>query len=475
MEVRKYIRLFFRFALMLLVAAALLAGCGKGEKASKASFENFSDTSIESANMKSTLDELTSGKYNGRLAGTEGNKRAAEYIAGYFKQIGLESPEGIDNYMQFFSQQTRIVNSIPVLQVIDKSGNVVKEYKYIDQFTMNTYYPGIRVKGEISAPVKVYEEGDMNFAGTDFKGKVVLMPEAFSQSLPLEQVAGKITSGAKNGLQGAIIERNVKAPGRSFDYFAVSPYMLPYTVVDEKGPMLFYVDTPVYNEIKDAAKAGNQVHMKLDCTVETVNVPNVVGIIPGSDEKLKDECIVVGAHFDHVGNNGDGTYNPGAFDNGSGVAAMMEIAESIKESGKAPEKTLVFAAFNGEEEGLFGSQYYASHPVYPLNKSMVINLDMVGSNTSTPIGIESFDDSDTPLKTELYEYANDFGVAAEKSYSAASDHVPFIEHGADAVSLCTMDFSLGYHKSTDTVNGLDMAKMKKIADVVLYYIDRNAY
>jgi aminopeptidase YwaD len=113
---------------------------------------------------------------------------------------------------------------------------------------------------------------------------------------------------------------------------------------------------------------------------------NVVGILPGSDPKLKNEAIVIGAHYDHLGRGGQGSLAPregdihhGADDNASGVAGLLELARIFATQNPKPRRTIVFIAFSGEEEGLIGSNYYVNHPVIPLaNTVAMINMDMIG-------------------------------------------------------------------------------------------------
>jgi aminopeptidase YwaD len=113
---------------------------------------------------------------------------------------------------------------------------------------------------------------------------------------------------------------------------------------------------------------------------------NIIGILPGSDPVLKNEAIVIGAHYDHLGLGGEGSLAPragdihhGADDNASGTAGMLELARMFSSQSPKPRRTLVFIAFSGEEEGLIGSSYYVNHPVVPLaNTVAMINMDMIG-------------------------------------------------------------------------------------------------
>ena len=126
--------------------------------------------------------------------------------------------------------------------------------------------------------------------------------------------------------------------------------------------------------------------LNLNVNVNRIQSPsfNVVGILPGIDPKLKNEAIVIGAHYDHLGRGGEGSLAPregeihhGADDNASGTAGMLELARIF--SANKPRRTIVFIAFSGEEEGLIGSNYYVNHPVVPLaNTVAMINMDMIG-------------------------------------------------------------------------------------------------
>jgi hypothetical protein len=128
--------------------------------------------------------------------------------------------------------------------------------------------------------------------------------------------------------------------------------------------------------------------LALDVNVNRLESPsyNIVGILPGSDPKLKNEAIVLGAHYDHLGRGGEGSLasregeiHHGADDNASGTAALIELARRLSTQGPRPRRTIVFIAFSGEEEGLIGSSYYVNHPVVPLaNTIAMINMDMIG-------------------------------------------------------------------------------------------------
>jgi hypothetical protein len=142
------------------------------------------------------------------------------------------------------------------------------------------------------------------------------------------------------------------------------------------------------NSRKSVAAPLSNVALSIltDVKRRNAHAANVVGILEGSDPKLKNEAIVIGAHYDHLGRGGEGSRAPregethhGADDNASGVAGLLELARIFSDERSRLKRTLIFVAFSGEEEGLLGSNYYVNHPVVPLAQTVaMINLDMIG-------------------------------------------------------------------------------------------------
>ena len=126
----------------------------------------------------------------------------------------------------------------------------------------------------------------------------------------------------------------------------------------------------------------------------TTHASNVMGLLEGTDKK--DEYVLITSHYDHVGKRTDSTIYYGADDDGSGTTGILELAEAFakaKAAGKGPRRSIVFMTVSGEEKGLWGSEYYANHPVFPLEKTTVdLNIDMIGR-----IGTEYLKDKDSSI------------------------------------------------------------------------------
>lgn len=202
-------------------------------------------------------------------------------------------------------------------------------------------------------------------------------------------------------------------------------------------------------------------------------VQNVIGVLPGTDPKLKDTYVLVTAHYDHLGirGNGEDTIYNGANDDGSGTASVVEIANALR--GYRPKRTIVFMTFWGEERGLLGSTYYGKNPVFPIAKTVaMINIEQVGRTDDDEgprvgaVSITGFDYSD--LSKVFSAAGKQTGIKVEKHavnsdrYFVASDNAAIALQGIPAHTVCTAFSYPDYHRASDTWDKLDYANMAKV-------------
>ena len=222
---------------------------------------------------------------------------------------------------------------------------------------------------------------------------------------------------------------------------------------------------------------------------------NVIGILRGSDPTLRDEAVVMGAHFDHLGREGDRLY-PGADDNASGTSALIEIARAAAASPTPPKRTLVFVWWTGEEEGHLGSEYYVRHPIWPLERTAAyLNLDMIahpwkpeeirqlvadakldkGNEFLARVKTEEFIELGVPerwpfLWPILTHAARGTGVALHldrtNGKSGGSDYRAFARRNLPFVRFFGNYFD-GYHEPTDTADAIDPAQVQRMAKLAL--------
>src|SRR5687768_391457 len=223
---------------------------------------------------------------------------------------------------------------------------------------------------------------------------------------------------------------------------------------------------------------------------------NVVAAIEGSDPKLKDEVVIVCAHYDHDGTNGANVLN-GADDDGSGTIGVIEIAEAYAlaaAKGQRPKRTVLFAAWNSEERGLLGAWAYTQKPIYPLASTVaVLNMDMIGRNEEVPEGgggnrfrgldVQTSESNNNAVNIigttrsaslkQVIESANaGVGLTLRLRYDnnisqlmRRSDHWPFLNNGVPAVWVHT-GLHPDYHTANDDADRINYPKMEKIVRMV---------
>jgi Zn-dependent M28 family amino/carboxypeptidase len=220
----------------------------------------------------------------------------------------------------------------------------------------------------------------------------------------------------------------------------------------------------------------------------TVMASNVLGVIEGSDKK--DEYVFVTAHYDHIGISASGQVNNGADDDGSGTVSIMQIGEAFakaKAGGKGPRRTVVIMTVSGEEKGLWGSEYYSDHPVYPLAKTTVdLNIDMIGridterkkDDTLNYVYVVGHDklSSDLPGINEgmnnkytglVLDYKFDDPKDINRIYFR-SDHYNFARKGVPVLFFYDGMLKSDYHRPGDDVEKIYWPLLEKRARMVFH-------
>ncbi|MDT5061350.1 MAG: hypothetical protein QOH63_1809 [Acidobacteriota bacterium] len=237
---------------------------------------------------------------------------------------------------------------------------------------------------------------------------------------------------------------------------------------------------------RNASMPLQNVTLTIATDIVRRNAPayNVVGILDGSDPVLKNEIIVIGAHYDHLGRGGEGSLAPregeihhGADDNASGVAGMLELARIFSAERKNLKRTLVFIAFSGEEEGLLGSNFYVNHPLVPLDKTVaMINMDMIGrmkddkliiggvgtaqewrtliKGTQAPLNIATNSLNTKGTRAANFEMLKPFSLTLNEDGYGPSDHSSFYSKQVPVLFFFTGTHD-DYHKPSDTADKIN--------------------
>ena len=409
---------------------------------------------------------LASDELKGRKAGTPEYRRAAEYVAAEMRKAGLKP--GGENGTWFqevpFKAWTDFEQPIR-LEILAPAPRVYFAGRGRDFTPVNGTGSGTVRGGLVFAGYGVVSEKDgwNDYAVLDAKGKIVLVLPDLPDSLGSEAKADwnfgkKVKTAAEKGAVG-LIEMDLSTPGeprqpgeRRPRPGMLSPGQCPEGFVVMRAGRDFLSDAFYLVEKSWRDLVSKTLRLKKSFTLELGaeaemeahfvsgerNAPNVVGIMPGTDLKLKGEALVIGGHLDHLGVGVDGWIYPGADDNATSAAVVLETARALTAAKFKPARTVVFCSWAGEELGLQGSRYYTEHPVIPLDKTaLYMNIDMVGTGDSDLLvgGMTEF--------AELYEIVKKgldaptiAKLRARPNYRG-SDHTSFWTKNVPAISLRT--------------------------------------
>lgn len=459
---------------------------------------------ITAEDLKKQLYIVAGPEMEGRETATEGQRKAAAYIESQFKAIGL-TPGNNGNYQQFFGvyQDSLIGSSI---EVNGKKFELNKDYAV----NLGNSYSATMMGSEIVfVGYGISDSTRDDYKGLNTRGKIVLILAGSPPNATAQPSGGNRAqrfnpfaiqdAAAKNGASAVLVVQD-NFPRRA------GPTRGNQTVSGYKRtiyPNSFAISESIAMEImgadyataKESMKAGNPVgktyttNVQLELAKTTIKLQssNVIGVLEGTD--LKDEYLVISAHYDHLGKRDEKTIYYGADDDGSGTVALFELAESFmkaKIAGKGPRRSLIFIAVSGEEKGLWGSAYYADHPTYPLEKTTAdLNIDMIGridpkrtkgdsTNYVYVVGDDKLSSDLKPIsesvnnkytKLEL-DYKYNDPKDTERIYFR-SDHYNFARKGVPIIFYFNGTHA-DYHRPTDTPDKIDYKQMVKRTQLIFY-------
>lgn len=467
--------------------------------------------SITAAELKHHLDFLAADEFQGRDTPSSELKIASKYLSNLSKKYGLMPIMSDNSYFQSIPLETSIVSESETAIVL-KSKEGKKEFKFRMDF-------GVEDKNLSSGNIK----GSMVFLGLghqtpdkswddlknrNIEGKIVVILNANllenhvlrsdGTGMHLRARAEKLVEmGAKAVIKIIDNEREdfFQKSGFKFENSVKSVVIQEKELVEKEGSGNFNniqirhematailgVSRKELNEMFIRVKKGEQISsrnlkgitldikIKVKKGVETTR--NILALVEGTDPELKNEYVVVGAHYDHIGTTEGGVYN-GANDNGSGTVGLIELAEAL--ANNRPARSVIIVWFTGEEKGLWGSEYFVSNPPVPLEKiSAYINLDVISGdelNKITVTGSEVLSSELDNLINEINEdqlkgsldYMKD-NPERSNFFFTRSDHFSFIMRGIPSVWFGAHSDHLDHiHQVSDVTETIYFDKMERI-------------
>jgi hypothetical protein len=406
---------------------------------------------------------LAAPEWAGREAGTAGNEAAAQYVAERFAAYGLEPAGDAGSYLQHFPVSRVALSDTPELVIASDDGQELR-LRYRSDF--HELLGASAGSGQVDRTI-VYVRDPLN-AEVHLGGRVLLTHLGAD---PWQQAEAAIRVGAGGVLlMTTKWEKDMAVKAgvvQSLNTESLPVLELTKQASEALFGLLGYRthqidDLPAILPLPLAAKMKVQAVASPDA-----QAANVLGILPGSDPELSSQVLILSAHLDHVGSLPDGTVFPGANNDASGVAVMLEIARLWHEAGYQPRRSVLFAAWNAAEMGSLGSSYYVAHPAYPLRDTVdLIQLDEVGAAKGYYILVPGDDTQEALILAHLDNAARQVeGRLTFERYRASSDQDPFHRRGVPALVL-TWDEPLNRYVPDDTPDTLDLQKLQAMGRVV---------
>jgi hypothetical protein len=376
------------------------------------------------------VEFLAGDALQGRRVGTPGNQEAGEYIAVRFAEYGLQPAGANDSYFQPFTATVTLNVEQPILTVFPPPGSGSAEshtylthYEYVPRISM---YVG---SGDATGRVVWLGKCLPSDFGITLAGKIILCAPLFGS---------EFTQAVEKALQykigGLLIIREDDGPyarsGYGFSELIDMPaFRVSYAITEDllEGSSYLLDDL---DQLAVPTTLATTVHMASAFKRKETPARNVLGVLPGTDPQKTDEVVIIGAHYDHVGVDPDGTIYNGANDNASGVGVILEIARLWQAQGFRPARSVLFAAWDAEEQEMLGATYYVSSPAFPLDRTVAyINVDCVG------VGEIVFICGQNAMVDQLQASAVTFGFTTILEPENLADDLPFYNGGIPAAGL----------------------------------------
>jgi Zn-dependent M28 family amino/carboxypeptidase len=443
--------------------------------------------SISAADVARRIAFLASDELKGRNTPSPGLEAAADYAAGEFRALGLQPAGDEGTFIQRFPfDASRLDRGAAFVETRTDAGAARLAFG-TDYFVIPA-----RIDSVVGSPI---------FLGPARPG---LLAPAAAAGRPIVFFVPDTASAAWQGAAGAALQSAVAA--RASAAVLVMPPEFPAatlgTLADQLAGQVLPVPMPVIGVRYGVAQQFfQQAGIDLDATRtsaapapldgvtlalrtpisgSTVDVPNVVAILPGSDSALSREYIVFSAHIDHVGvghpdETGDSIYN-GADDDASGTTAVLEIAEAFAGLDRRPARSIMFVLVSGEEKGLLGSQYFVETPPVPVEQMAAnINIDMIGRNAPDSVVAIGQDYSSLgPAIQRIAAEHPELGLTVapdlwpEEQLFFRSDHFSFAAQEVPAIFFTT-GLHDDYHQPSDEPETIDNDKLTRIARLLFRY------
>jgi aminopeptidase YwaD len=408
------------------------------------------------------IRELAGAPYAGRRAGTPGADLAAQYLAAEFARLGLQPAAAGGAYTQTFPLTFLDLAGTPELSIVAGANTPATTYTYLQDFreTVVGRFGGGSAEARVTYVAGGYPD---DFAAVNIENRIVLVDSTQRPGSTTPVIETALDAGASAVL--VVIDNAEHIKARPSYIPPIDPQARPVLFV---APQVAAGIAASAGVTLGAEPAELDVRVRLSVPLQPahrVTAANVLAFWPGSDPQLRDRVLIIGAHYDHLGQLPSGEYFPGAGDNASGPALLIALAESWRTTGFQPRLTVLFAAWSAEEAGLAGSTAYLEHPARPLTTTLaVLNLDQLGQGDGE--GLTALYIRDLGLATQLAGAAHALGHEMPVERGRTGDDQPFSDVGVPTAVLSAAGPARYSHRLDDTPQTIEAANLSQAGQII---------
>jgi len=476
-----------KFFIKIFFSASFIISCNQ---VSSKYVDQLNNPEILSKEISEHIKYLSADEREGRFPGTKGSQEAINYIVDELKGLGV-LPAVDDEYLQFFNFTKDIKpDGLNEIRFNNKKYDINTDFMPLEFSSNASFTADVAFIGYGFSIKDSVEWDDYKYIDVKDRWVAILIgsPDGdhphskYADHIPIRK---KAMLAKDNNARGVLfINQSDSDEFIPLRYDPNSNNMdIPVVQISRKfandllSDSLQFFQDEINSDLSSRSFLLNKsIDSKISLKKETIQIPNIIGMIPGNHDNHKNEYIVIGAHFDHLGFGGQssGSLAPdersihnGADDNASGIAGVLEIAEKLKANQFELNRSILFMGYNAEEQGLLGSKYYVNNPTVPLkNIITMINMDMIGRMSNNKITVGGTGTSSAfDLILNNIEKNHDLLITKSPEGFGPSDHSSFYINDIPVLFFFTGAHN-DYHKPSDDWAQINVESEKKILDMI---------
>ncbi|MHA2298354.1 MAG: M28 family peptidase [Candidatus Hodarchaeales archaeon] len=449
---------------------------------------------VDTSRMLADIEVLASDQYKGRFIGTLGDEMTQDYINNQLAELNVSAMTSRDDFKQPFDVSPWVIATNPINLIIDGQTLV-----YGEDYIELTFSGNSSITSEIffaGYGISTYDYDD--YSDIDVTGKIVVVSRGTPEGVSYEYgyYSAKAKTAHEFGASGLIAFRHPNTGSDTFRKGTVTPYNFApdmgtlsanRTSLERIGlnvsEWINDLDTSLSSGIsyQGSKSRGTGINATMEVTVQykqKAESANVIAKFQGINSGESDRAIILSAHHDHQGENLEGEVYPGADDDASGVAVVLEVARVLDYLYDRYnfQKSVILALWGAEEIGLYGSYHYVNNPLFPLERTdLVIQHDMVGLGpVDGTLYVEGGSYIPSTMMEDIHQAATVHGKIQNvlATGGGGSDHIAFLDNGVPGVMFFWDEISEHpyYHTPGDTVDLIDPEVLEKVTMTTLGYL-----